>query len=73
MVEGSQGIIEHHGNHGSNTCASAPRRPGHTPLTAFAPLSSGTKGAWIPACAGMTEGTRDLRPDSTLESRHEVR
>ena len=29
-------------------------RPGHTPLTAFAPLSSGTKGAWIPACAGMT-------------------
>ena len=24
----------------------APLRPGHTPLTAFAPLSSGTKGAY---------------------------
>ena len=35
-------------------CGAAPLRPGHTPLTAFAPLSSGTKGAWIPGCAGMT-------------------
>ena len=36
----------------------APHRPGHTPLDdwrfGFAPLSSGTKGAGVPGCAGMT-------------------
>ena len=44
--------IESEGYDGAPPC-----RPGHTPLTAFAPLSSGTKGAgWIPAFAGMTGG-----------------
>ena len=31
------------------------RHPVHTPLTAFAPPYAEAKGAWIPACAGMTK------------------
>ena len=38
----------------------APRRPGHAPLTAFAPPYAGAKGAWIPACAGMTGVVRGM-------------
>ena len=33
-----------------------PCRPGHTPLTAFAPLSSGTKGAGVDSCLRRNDG-----------------
>ena len=33
-----------------------PHLPVHPPLTAFAPPYAEAKGAWIPACAGMTGG-----------------